>query len=182
MFLCLTEYTYSCIASSMQTKNIVTRKLIRRKITQAALAEHIGVHYSTVSKILNGKRKPSIKNAEAISNFFGCRLQDAFPDAYEKKMIREAIAEKKSSRMVSPQALKNLRKEVKKMMVDLDRDRRGSLPELSAQISDRLHRRINRNSLSMALTGYRSTASSRNILETARHILSSEIETRNERI
>ncbi len=166
----------------MQTTSNISGELSRRKITQAALAEHIGAHYSTVSKILNGKRKPSIKNAEAISNFFGFHLQDAFPDAYEKKMKREAIAEKKSSRMVAPQALKNLRIEVKKLMVDLDRDRRGSLPELSAQISGRLHRRINRNSLSMALTGYRATASSRNILETARDILSSEIENRNERI
>jgi transcriptional regulator with XRE-family HTH domain len=164
----------------MQTANIITAELSRRNITQAELAEHIGVHYSTVSKILNGKRNPSIKNAEAISNFFGCRLQDAFPDAYEKKMKREAIAEKKSSRLVAPQALKILRKEVKKLMVDLDRDHRGSLPGLSAQISGRLRRRINRNSLSMALTGYRLTASSRDILETARDILSSEIEILNE--
>jgi transcriptional regulator with XRE-family HTH domain len=110
----------------MQKTTIITAELSRREITQVALAEHIGVHSSTVSKILNGKRKPSIKNAEAISKFFGIRLQDAFPDAYEKKIKLEAIAEKKLSGWWLPRHLRTSAKRLKKLMVDLDRDRRGS--------------------------------------------------------
>ena len=165
----------SCIYPSMQTTDFITAELSRRKLTQAALAERIGVHYSTVSLILNGKRQPSIKTAESLSEFIGCTLEDAFPDVHEKKMKLEAIRKRKSARMVNPQEIKNLRKEVKKLMIDLDMDRRGFLTELAERISTCFGRRISRNSLSMALTGYRAMASSHQILETARDILSSEL-------
>lgn len=159
----------------MQTSNFINAELSRRKITQAVLAERIGVHYSTVSLILNGKRHPSIKTAEALSDFIGCPMQDAFPDAYEKKMKCEAIMQKKSVRMVDPQVLKNLRKEVKKLMIDLDMDLPGERESLADQISSRLGRPIKTNSLSMALTGYRATAAYQEILKAAHDILISRL-------
>ncbi len=155
--------------------NFIAAELSRRKITQAALAERIRVHYSTVSLILNGKRQPSIKTAESLSEFIGCTLEDAFPDVHAKKMKLEAIRKRKSARMVNPQEIKNLRKEVKCLMIDLDMDRRGSLPSWPSGYPLVLGGGINKNSLSMALTGYRAMASSLQILETARDILSSEL-------
>jgi len=71
----------------------------------------------------------------------------------------------------SHQTENNLRKEVKKLMIDLDMDRLDGRNKLAEQISSSLGRRIKMNSLSMALTGYRETAAYREILETARDIL-----------
>ncbi|MBN2251058.1 MAG: hypothetical protein JW724_03170, partial [Candidatus Altiarchaeota archaeon] len=58
--------------------------------------------------------------------------------------------------IISP--MENLRKECKKLMVDLGLDERGSLEPIAA------HLRVNRNSLNMALTGHRTGEASKTYL------------------
>jgi transcriptional regulator with XRE-family HTH domain len=66
---------------------------------------------------------------------------------------------------MSPQEIDALRKEVKHKMVELGLDRRGSLITLA----DRMN--INKNSLIMALTGYRNGGPSIALLERLRNLL-----------
>ena len=66
---------------------------------------------------------------------------------------------------MSPQEIDALRKEIKHKMVELGLDRRGSLITLA----DRMN--INKNSLIMALTGYRKGGPSVALLERLRNLL-----------
>jgi transcriptional regulator with XRE-family HTH domain len=67
--------------------------------------------------------------------------------------------------MMSPQEVDALRKELKHKMVELGLDRPGSLITLA----DRMN--VNRNSLSMALTGLREGGPSVALLERLRQVL-----------
>jgi hypothetical protein len=58
---------------------------------------------------------------------------------------------------MSPQEIDTLRKEVKKTMIDLELDAWGKTPSLAKELSDRTGKMISRNTLSMALSGYRSS-------------------------
>lgn len=69
----------------------------------------------------------------------------------------------------------SLRKEVKKLMIDLDMDLPREREVLADRISIRLGRRIKVYTLYMALSGFRTPAPYLEILETARDILSSEL-------
>lgn len=62
-------------------------------------------------------------------------------------------------------------------MIDLDMDLPGERKILAGLIGEHLGKRINKNSLSMALTGYRSTESSQEILKAAQEVLNSKRET-----
>lgn len=59
--------------------------------------------------------------------------------------------------------LSTLRKECKKLMIELELDRPGSLPFLADQISIPKDQ-VNSNSLTMAITGYRNGARSSDLL------------------
>ena len=59
--------------------------------------------------------------------------------------------------------LHTLRKDCKKLMVELDLDHQGAEPFLAKEISTE-EDRVNRNVLNMALTGYRSTPRSEELL------------------
>lgn len=61
--------------------------------------------------------------------------------------------------MLPPMNNNELRKSVKKLLVDADLDKRGCLPE----IADKLN--VNYNSLNMALSGYRDGPGSIELLE-----------------
>ena len=70
-----------------------------------------------------------------------------------------------------------LRKEVKKLMIDLDLDlgKRGVLGTFATELSSRLSKKISRQTLSMALCGYRCTAAYQTILEALRAMLSERL-------
>ncbi len=66
-----------------------------------------------------------------------------------------------------PQEISALRKETKKLMIDLDLDIRkhGTLSLIAGDLSAKTGRKISRSTLSMALTGYRSTRGYQAILQ-----------------
>jgi hypothetical protein len=66
-----------------------------------------------------------------------------------------------------------LRKEVKKKLIDRDLDYPGFYKDLVPRLSDHMGRSVNRNSLSMALSGFRNGKSSREILEALDGLLDS---------
>ena len=68
----------------------------------------------------------------------------------------------------------DLRKAVKKLMIDLDMDLPGEKEVLADLVSSRLGRRIKTNTLSMALTGYRAQRQRIEILKAAHDILISK--------
>ena len=73
---------------------------------------------------------------------------------------------------MSPEEFNALRLEVKKLIAGQDLDIRGCRPKLVASLSKKLERKINDNSLAMALTGYRQGAASAEILRNLKEILS----------
>jgi hypothetical protein len=74
---------------------------------------------------------------------------------------------------MSPQEVDALRKEVKKLMIDLGLDvrKRGAMPRLAEDLTNRTGRKISRNTLSMALSGFRETAGYCKLLEDLRDML-----------
>ncbi len=51
----------------------------RMLLTQEALERRSSVPQSTISKILNGQRRPSIENAVRLAHTFKCSIEDLFP-------------------------------------------------------------------------------------------------------
>jgi len=74
---------------------------------------------------------------------------------------------------MSPQEIDALRKEVKKLMVDLEMDGKKSKARfiLAATLSEKMGRGITNNILCMALSGYRQTEAYQEILVALREIL-----------
>lgn len=54
-----------------------------KKITQKELSEAIGVSQSAISHIENGKRLPSMKTAQALSDELDCTIDDLFNESKE---------------------------------------------------------------------------------------------------
>lgn len=65
---------------------------------------------------------------------------------------------------MTPDEFNTLRKEVKKLLIDLDMEK-VTWGQLAAMLSEHLGRPINNRSLGMALTGFRQTEAYRTILE-----------------
>jgi hypothetical protein len=78
---------------------------------------------------------------------------------------------------MSPQEIDALRKEVKKKMIDLDLDNRkaGVQTHLAVDLSARTGKTICRQTLCMALTGYRSTVTYQTILQELHAMLAERI-------
>ena len=72
---------------------------------------------------------------------------------------------------MSPEDFKALRLEVKKLLIDRDLDGVGKRVKLLAILREKLGRPVNKNSLCMAMTGYRTGASSAEILRNLKEIL-----------
>ena len=72
---------------------------------------------------------------------------------------------------MSPLEINDLRKEIKKRMIDLDLDRSGSYEVIIPRLSEMLGRPVHKNSLSMALTGFRDGRTSREILNALKDLL-----------
>jgi transcriptional regulator with XRE-family HTH domain len=56
----------------------------RAGITGAELAERAGLHYVTISRILNGKISPSLDTCENIARAIGMRADTAFLEPSRK--------------------------------------------------------------------------------------------------
>lgn len=67
------------------TNNIRALRFAHDEMTQAALAERIGVTRQTVIAIEQGRYSPSLEMAFRIAHVFGARLDDVFqyPDPEE---------------------------------------------------------------------------------------------------
>lgn len=67
------------------TNNIRALRFAHDEMTQAALAERIGVTRQTVIAIEQGRYSPSLEMAFRIAHVFGVRLDDVFqyPDPEE---------------------------------------------------------------------------------------------------
>lgn len=78
---------------------------------------------------------------------------------------------------MSPQEIDALRKEVKKLMIDLDLDvrKQGALALLAADLGLRLGKGICRQTLSMALSGFRTSPAYQTILAELRTMLSERL-------
>ncbi len=68
---------------------------------------------------------------------------------------------------MTPEEINILRKEAKKRMIDLDLDLRkhGTLSLIAGDLSAKTGRKISRSTLSMALSGYRSTQGYQAVLQ-----------------
>ncbi|SFC43852.1 putative transcriptional regulator [Micromonospora sediminimaris] len=60
------------------TNNIRALRFARDEMTQAELAERLGVTRQTVIAIEQGRYSPSLEMAFRIANVFGVRLDDVF--------------------------------------------------------------------------------------------------------
>lgn len=82
---------------------------------------------------------------------------------------------------MSPQEIDTLRKEVKKLMIDLDLDARkkGSMAILAENLSRRMGKRISRTTLSMTLSGFRDTTGYQAILKEMKEMLAASLIERN---
>nr|WP_281562531.1 helix-turn-helix transcriptional regulator [Verrucosispora sp. WMMD573] len=60
------------------TNNIRALRFGRNEMTQAELAERLGVTRQTVIAIEQGRYSPSLEMAFRIANVFGVRLDDVF--------------------------------------------------------------------------------------------------------
>ncbi|MDP2815753.1 MAG: hypothetical protein Q8O19_03635 [Rectinemataceae bacterium] len=78
---------------------------------------------------------------------------------------------------MSPQEIDALRKEVKKLMIDLDLDGRksGAQTLLAADLSFRTGKTISRQTLNMALTGFRSTTGYQTLLQALHAMLAERV-------
>lgn len=55
-----------------------------RKMTQVELSEKLGVTASAVTMWENGNREPSLTMVKKIANVFGCKVDDLFPENFDK--------------------------------------------------------------------------------------------------
>ena len=81
---------------------------------------------------------------------------------------------------MSPEENIALRKDVKKLLIDLDMDSRtrGAMAVLAERLSLRMGKRVSRNTLFMALSGFRETAGYQTILKELKDMLSASVSAR----
>ena len=70
--------------------NWIDKQIERRGINRRELAEHIGLTESQMSKVMNGTRRLTADEADAIRRFFGYRLPDD-PADDDLSRIHEAL-------------------------------------------------------------------------------------------
>lgn len=73
------------VKPTMVTNNIRTLRFAHGELTQAELAERVGLTRQTIIAIEQGKYSPSLEVAFQIAQVFGVPLDDVFqyPDAEE---------------------------------------------------------------------------------------------------
>ena len=55
-----------------------------RNMTQVELSEKLGVTASAVTMWETGNREPSISMVKKIADIFGCKVDDLFPNNFDK--------------------------------------------------------------------------------------------------
>lgn len=78
---------------------------------------------------------------------------------------------------MTPQETATLRKDIKKMLVDLDLDsrRKGAMAILSADMTARMQKPVSRSTLAMALSGSRDTEAYHKLLVECRAMLAERL-------
>lgn len=66
----------------METNRLRTL-LDERGWTQADLAERAGIEQPHVSKLVTGKRRPSLNTAQKVARAFGVAVEDVWPENME---------------------------------------------------------------------------------------------------
>lgn len=149
-------------------------------IRQCEIAGLLDVSATAVNRVVNGNRG-SERIARAIAEAIGQPFDRLFPEIARREEIKRSMrpVEKPRRPVVDAAALARLRREVKYLMIDLSLDnrKRSKRSLLVESVSARLGRRITRQVLSMALSGYRPTAVSLAILEALRDILNEKLST-----
>lgn len=67
------------------------RRRARLGLTQAQLAERVGVRLATIGRIEIGNRRPSIDLLERLAAAFGCRVRDLLPETTPKRTPRRKL-------------------------------------------------------------------------------------------
>lgn len=152
----------------------------RLDVRQYAVARALGVSDAAVNRVINGNRG-SARLAKAIAEVIGHPVDRLFPEVAaretQKAISSGKTTDKEKASPIDLDALHMLRKEVKKLMIDLDLDvrKRGALAIHAAAVSERIGKNVTRPILSMALSGYRASTHSKTILEALRSILTEKL-------
>ena len=154
--------------SPQERASLIKDALRERNIRQYAIARSLGVSDGAVNRCINGSRA-SARIARAISEAVGQPFEVLFPEtaALEAKRALLLIDSPDSVR-VDPAEVEALRKTVKKRLIDLDLDRSGSYDA----IIPRMRIPATRNTISMALTGYRRGGAAMALLQEILSVLS----------
>jgi transcriptional regulator with XRE-family HTH domain len=148
-----------------------TPQTILKNIKMTELADALGLKLSTVSRVVHGNRL-SIPTGQAIADHLGRSIEDLFPAIHEKMLHRD----RRNQEVVEMRQVHNtddLRKACKHLMVDHELDREGSYDILLPHISRVMGRQVSKSVLCMALSGYRKSALSHQVLATLQELLSS---------
>ena len=70
-------------------KNIIRALRTKRGLSQAALADQLGVSRQSVNAIETGKYDPSLALAFAIARLFGKSIEEIFDDETEAQLAAE---------------------------------------------------------------------------------------------
>jgi putative transcriptional regulator len=70
-------------------KNIIRALRTKRGLSQAALADQLGVSRQSVNAIETGKYDPSLPLAFAIARLFGKSIEEIFDDETEAQLAAE---------------------------------------------------------------------------------------------
>ena len=152
-----------------QERAILIKDALReRNIRQYAIARSLGVSDSSVNRCINGTRS-SARIARAISVAVGQSFEALFPETAALESRRALLLiDSPDSVRVDPAEVDALRKTVKKRLIDLDLDRSGSYDA----IIPRMRIPATRNTISMALTGYRRGSAAMALLREIQTVLS----------
>jgi transcriptional regulator with XRE-family HTH domain len=148
-----------------------TPQTILSNIKMTELAAALGLKLSTVSRVVHGNRL-SIPVGRAIADHLGKPIEELFP-AIHGKMLHRDRRNQEALKQRPVYNTDDLRKACKHRMVDHELDREGSYDILLPHISRIMGRTVSKSVLCMALSGYRKSALSQQVLATLRDLLSS---------
>ena len=74
--------TFDCLFGNLWAMNALMEYMDRSGERPSTLARRLGVEPSTVTRILNGERKPSVELAKRIENLTGISRAELRPDIF----------------------------------------------------------------------------------------------------
>lgn len=153
--------------------NPIISVIRQRGLTQDALARAINEDPTALHRVVTGRRTcPRI--AQAAADYLGLPLAEFFPKAaaaIERKKLKES--RRRRPARPSKEQYEALCKEVKKTMVDLGLDRRGSHGIIAARLTAHMGRRVSANTICAVLSQLLVTGDKYNILLALKTMFSS---------